>query len=189
MTGSPGDDLDALDDQTVASRRPHRDGLDTTDRATGVRRTRGPAPEPEPGPRRRGTPEPDSPEQDEAVPDDGSTVVARRESRRRAAHAGDAPETAGDVAGEAADAAPPPEGRIARSPDPARPLYRPRPAEPLISSRRPPAVRPAQEPLSSAELEAARRSRTRRRALLVAIAASVILVAAVAAIVLLVVTG
>jgi hypothetical protein len=117
-------------------------------------------------------------------PTDGSTFVARRESRRRearrdAAETGEADPTAGARMPEVPASADVP-GRVAAAGDEvADRRYPARPADPLIVPRTPPAGRTPQQPIDSAGT-AAHRARSRRAAMIVVVAASVVAFAAAA---------
>ncbi|SFR94294.1 hypothetical protein SAMN04487846_0936 [Microbacterium sp. cf046] len=107
---------------------------------------------------------------------DGSTFIARRETRRRAerVHATTTP-------GVPASGAPPldaPAGRVASVPDTASDVYRPRTGEPAVVARTPPQSRAAQAPVDGDAASAAERRKARRTALLVVVAASVLALAA-----------
>ncbi|HWM16323.1 MAG TPA: hypothetical protein VNP97_07030 [Microbacterium sp.] len=131
--------------------------------------------------------------------DDGSTIIARRETRRRAAreHAGDhhdgswpaglsrTPPPLPDRPAEVA------RGRSAAPPDVASgAVYSARPAEPVVASRSAPPSHPPQAPLDGDATEAARWHRRRRLALIVVTAASAVaLVAAVSLILILFTQG
>jgi len=135
-----------------------------------------------PGPRRRGSAEDtaldEPPEQ--AEPTEGSTVIAHRESRRRAR-------------GESVpEPIPIPEvvGRDARMPHPGPDdVYPVRAAAPVVVPRRPPAEHPPQAPADTAVADARLRSQARRRVVAVVAAASVTVLLAAATIIVLIVAG
>lgn len=118
--------------------------------------------------------------QADTQPVEGSTVIARRESRRRAAR-----ESAGAdrVAGGSRQAppAPAPAGRQAATPAAASGIvYGARPADPVVVTRSAPEPRVAQAPIDGAAAAASQRRRARRTALIVVIAASAVAVGAAA---------
>lgn len=117
--------------------------------------------------------------QADTQPVEGSTVIARRESRRRAAR-----ESAGADRAAAAShpaPAPAPAGRRAAPPDAASGIvYGARPADPVVVTRAAPEPRVAQAPIDGAAAAASQRRRARRTALIVVIAASAITVGAAA---------
>lgn len=111
--------------------------------------------------------------------DTGSTVVVRRESRRRAARATSAP---GDRAPIDAAAVPGSGSRVARAPEPSATSYAPRAAEPLRVDRASP---PQRESSAAVSVDDSRRRAPWGRILVICgVAASV--VAAVVALALLV---
>ncbi|NYE21340.1 hypothetical protein [Microbacterium immunditiarum] len=153
-------------------RNDHDDFVDET---VAVSRSR-------PGPRRRRSPEDtalDVPSEHEE-PTEGSTVVAHRESRRRAR---------GESVHEPVPV-PKVAGRDARMPHPGPgDVYPVRAAAPVVAPRQAPAERPPQSPADTAVAEARLRSRARHRVIAVVAAASVTALAAAAVIIALVVAG
>ncbi|QEW02070.1 hypothetical protein [Microbacterium lushaniae] len=139
------------------------------------------------GPRRRAEAAAPHPEEPEA----GSTVVARRETRRRATRP---PEDATALSPRRDTVAPHqpslPEGRrAARVPDGhAREIYRPRTMEPEIVERRAPAPRAPQHPVA-AGAAGTRDRRRRRRWAGWAAAGAVLVVLAASAVVLMLALG
>lgn len=132
-------------------------------------------------------------------PDEGSTIVARRESRRRASRAVDAgaigpgsddatvvvaadgrrrlPSTvAGDVPAQL--------GRVARIPA-VDAVYPPRAPQPVVTPRVAPPVRPPQQAVDTAAAEHAARRQGRRRAVTILAVSTVIVLVATIAIVIL----
>lgn len=117
---------------------------------------------------------------------DGSTFVARRETRRRA--------TRGPVDGRgpvaASDRLPPPTpvdapGRVAAAPDAAAgAVYGARAPEPVIASRAAPPERLPQAPVDGDAAASAQRRRARRTALIVLISASAVALTAAASLLL-----
>lgn len=148
---------------------------DTVDETVVVDRSR-------PGPRRRRSAEDTALDEpiEQAEPTEGSTVIAHRESRRRAR-------------GESVpEPVPIPEvvGRPARMPHPGPDaVYPVRAAAPVVVPRRPPAEHPPQTPADTAVAEARLRAHARRRVVVVVAAASVTTLLAAVAIVVLVMTG
>jgi len=165
------DDAGDVDEVTAISRRGQVDGGTATEPSD-------PGETAAPGPRRTGgaTAAPD------LDPDEGSTIVARRESRRRASRAVEAeglvpygddvtvvvasaggrrlPSTlAGDV--------PAPLGRVARTPASGDAGYLPRAPEPVVVARAAPPARAPQPPVDAVAAEQAARGRARRRAAVV----------------------
>ncbi|MEU1971669.1 hypothetical protein ABZ477_08425 [Microbacterium sp. NPDC019599] len=126
----------------------------------------------EPGPRRTSA---DPTAED---PDDGSTMVARRESRRRASR-----DVSGPLAATSAADVPSSIGRIARSPEEPLPSYGPRSADPARIARSAPEPTSPQTPVDTAGVDAAARRRARRRAVIALVAASVLVAAVVAALI------
>ena len=115
---------------------------------------------------------------------EGSTVIARRESRRRGSrHAAEAAVLpagpARAASGPDVAAIAPPSGRIA-GPPASSPSYGARAPEPVIAVRAAPAARVAQDPVDGRASAAAHHRRARRRALIVVVAASGAVVAAAA---------
>jgi hypothetical protein len=114
---------------------------------------------------------------------DGSTVIARRETRRRAAR--DHPEH-GRAPVAASDRVPPAvpiatSGRIAAAPDAAAgAVYPARPPQPVIAPRSAPPERIPQAPVDGAANASAQRRRARRTAVLVLISACALVLAAAA---------
>jgi hypothetical protein len=111
-------------------------------------------------------------------PVDGSTVVARRESRRRVARDG-----AGVSAPRSAPPVPVPAstGRVAATPDAGSgAVYGARAADPVVARRAAPPQRAPQAPIDGVAATTGHRRRARRTALIVLIAASVVAVAAAA---------
>ena len=109
-------------------------------------------------------------------PVDGSTVVARRESRRRAARDG-----AGRSAPRSAPPVPASTGRMAAAPDAASgALYAARPARPVVVRRAEPPQRTPQAPVDGVAATTGHRRRARRSALIVVTAASAVAVSAAA---------
>ena len=113
-------------------------------------------------------------------PVDGSTVIARRESRRRAGRdrrPGPPPP---------APVAPASAGRAASAPDPAsRVVYEPRRAEPVVTTRAAPAARAPQTPIQGPADGAGDRRSARRTAAIVLLAASAVSVGAAASLIVL----
>jgi len=172
---------------------------------------------------RRSAPTPDSADAADSREDpeleDGSTVVARRESRRRATRAALASESASesgagnDDAPLAADDAgdetvvigavdrgralpatlaadvPAPLGRVARSSSDAQVVYGVRRAAPVRVERAAPEPHELQEPVDTAAAEAATRRRARRTGLMVVAAASALVVAVAVALAILISIG
>jgi len=138
-----------------------------------------------PGPRRRSSADDTAVDEqaeppEQAEPTEGSTVIAHRESRRRAR---------GESAPEPIPI-PTVRGREARMPHPGPDdVYPVRAPTPVVVPRQPPAERPPQPPADTAEAEARLRSRARRRVVALLAAASVTVLLAAAAIIVLVVTG
>ncbi|MFH8252168.1 hypothetical protein ACH3VR_17515 [Microbacterium sp. B2969] len=183
----PRDDEPEVDDSTV--RIPRDDVDDDTDVSRRTRRRAldevAPATPPEasdaPGPRRTANPVDES-APGEPEPEDGSTVVARQESRRRAARGVEAKASPDRIAAtSAADL--PANGRIAQAPDTVRASYAPRPPQSASITRRPPATRDPQPLADTAAGEAVARRRARRRTAITVVLASLVLVAAVAVLV------
>lgn len=146
----------------------------------------GGAPDPAPGPRRR---PPADDEGETAGPEDGSTMVVRRETRRRAARSAEASVDDRPAAPATADGAAAADARAARAPEPTSAVYAPRRGEPTIAARTPLGPRPRQEVVDSAAVDATTRARARRRILLAVAAASVVLAVAVVTLVLLTTLG
>ena len=146
------DQSDPPDDATVISRG--RAGSDTQ-----------PADEPDiaPGPRRHGS------GADAEEPDDGSTMVAHRESRRRAARE-ESPVAGAPVAENSADDLPAPIGRIAQAPGEVALIYKPRAPEAVIVTRSTPPPRPPQPPIGARAATISRQRRARRLAAIAVIA-------------------
>ncbi|GAA2002249.1 hypothetical protein [Microbacterium ulmi] len=125
----------------------------------------------------------------------GSTMVVRRESRRRAEAAARDAETDLEVtiAGAGVRPLPPtvagdvpaPLGRVAHAPTPAEPVYAARRTGPAIVPRSSAPPHALQVPVDGAASDLIVRRRSRRRAIVVVAAASIVLVAAVVALVLL----
>ena len=149
-----------------------------------------------PGPRRTGGPADAAADLD---PDEGSTIVARRESRRRASRAVDAEAIRPDsddatvvVAAEGrrrlpstlAGDVPAQLGRVARTPA-ASAAYPPRAPQPVVAPRAAPPVRAPQEAVDTAAAEQAARRHGRRRAVMVLAVSTVIVLVATIAIVIL----
>jgi hypothetical protein len=144
-----------------------------------------------------------------AAPDEGSTLVARRESRRRHERAGaaqvdragrDAPaggETAEALATERVGAAhltdaldvPASVFRVARVPEPAPAGAAPTRAAPVVVPRAAAPIRDPQPVIDVAAEEAAARRRTRRAAAAVVVTAAVLALAAAGALLALTITG
>ena len=209
---------DAPDERTTpAARRaaPHADvgvGVEATVVSTRGASEGGTATQPSepddgaaPGPRRSGAGTADIgvDGHGDADPDEGSTIVARRESRRRAARA-DAAEPA-DVAmplvsddptvvvassgrrlrSTPAGSAPAQVGRLAQPPATVDAPYAPRTPQSVVVPRSGAPARPAQEAVDTAALEQAARRRSRRRAgAVVGISAGVVLIATTAIVIL-----
>lgn len=139
------------------------------------------------GPRRAVAP---APPEDSTL---GSTMIVRRESRRRAAREQDrAAHPQADVADTVlrsrgatppvASGVPMPHGRTARVPGPtADVVYTPRTDRPVIAQRTPPTPQAAQRPLDTARAAASARRASRRRAIVVLAVAVVIALGAAAA--------
>jgi len=133
-------------------------------------------------------------------PTDGSTIIAHRESRRRAARDSAGDHTArSDPSGRSARPGPPrtppspspaPQGsRVASAPDAAASgVYRARAANPVVASRAAAPERSPQSPVDGDAATAARRHRSRRTALIVVIAASGVAVIAASSLILLMFT-
>jgi len=129
-----------------------------------------------PGPRRHA----DAPETEE--PDDGSTMVARRESRRRAARE-DSPVAPAPAAESSAADLTMSTGRIAQSPRESSPIYKPRAPEPVIAERSTPPSRPPQTPVDTRAQILSRRRRARQLALVGVIGACFVVTILLAALV------
>jgi len=115
-------------------------------------------------------------------PVDGSTVVARRESRRRATR-----DSAGGSAPRPAPPVPASTGRVAAAPDAASgAVYGARPAGPVVVRRATPPQRTPQVPIDGVAATNGHRRRERRTALIIIGAASVVAVAAAASLLVLV---
>ena len=158
-----------------------------------------------PGPRRAGAGAVDAGSDGggDADPDEGSTIVARRESRRRAARADagepaevllpPAPEDATVVVASTgrhlpralAGSVPAQDGRLAQPPVTVDPPYAPRAPQPVVVPRVASPARPAQEPVDTAALEQGARRRSRRRAAAVLGISAVVVLLATTAIVIL----
>ena len=118
-----------------------------------------------------------------ATDTDGSTFIARRETRRRATR-----ELGGDRGSVgASDGLPPPStpieasGRVAAAPDAgASAVYGARTAEPVLASRTAPPDRIPQAPVDGNAAAKAQRRRARRTALIVLISASAVALTAAA---------
>lgn len=153
----PADDLDHLDDATAISRGRVGDETQPAQDSDGG-----------PGPRRRAGEDAAAEGVDADEPEDGSTVVARRESRRRAAREelAAAPAPAVDSAGDSPAAT----GRIAQVPGETPPIYKPRAPEPVISTRSAPPSRPPQPPVDTRAEILYRRRRARQLALVAVMA-------------------
>ncbi|WP_243075606.1 hypothetical protein [Microbacterium sp. SS28] len=188
----PQSDGPAATDELDATIRVSREAPDDATALARGRRTADPGatqpsssedgePDAAPGPRRTTTDaEPDA-------PDDGSTMVARRESRRRAARGvGEHP---APFAGTSASDVPASLGRIARAPESAPPVYAPRAVPPVTAARSAPTPHPQQQHVDTASVEAASRRRARRRTVIALVAASVILAVVVAALIALTATA
>jgi hypothetical protein len=141
-----------------------------------------------PGPRRAST-------DDSSDPDDGSTMVARRETRRRAARDleardGDHEPSEGPViASTRAADVPAPVRRLARSPEPSEPTYAARDAGPARVERTAPSPRDAQDVVDTAAADASLRARRRGAIIAMVVVALIIAVAAVTALVALTTLG
>jgi hypothetical protein len=107
-------------------------------------------------------------------PVDGSTVIAHRESRRRAARE----QASADHPAPTSHPAPPapaPAGRVAAAPGAASDsVYSARVAAPVVATRAAPPERVPQVPVDGAAASATQRRRARRTALIVVIAASAV---------------
>lgn len=113
-------------------------------------------------------------------PVDGSTVIAHRESRRRAARD---PAGAGRSASSSRPAppAPAPGGRVAAAPAAASDaVYSARAADPVVATRSAPPERIPQVPVDGDAVAAMQRRRARRTALIVVIAASAVVLGSAA---------
>lgn len=109
---------------------------------------------------------------------EGSTIIARRETRRRAARDLAEPGSSPGVHGPVIPA-PTALARTASAPDHARvEAYRPRPAAPVVAVRSEAAKPVPQEPADGAAAAAAQRRRSRRTALTVLFSASAVVLAA-----------
>jgi hypothetical protein len=198
---------DDPDEDTIRVRRswpgepPGADGAETgLDETTAVsrRRTRDPVAEPTTAPLqsepdaagpRRSTYIDTPPDAEHTL--DGSTIVARRESRRRATRvqAADPDPAPSPAARISAAPAPPPadEGRRATSWEDAHETYGVRRSQPVVAERHavlPSAgLRPGQAPPDGAAVEAQRRRDDRRATLIVVGTASTIAVAAASALI------
>lgn len=131
--------------------------------------------------------------------DTGSTMIVRRESRRRAKTAAldaltdldltvaatGARTAASTVAGDV----PAPLGRLAQATPPADVLYDRRADGPVIATRTPPPPRVPQAYIDTAATQAAARGRARRRAFAVVAIVCTVVVASVVGIILLAFTG
>ncbi|GAA1982311.1 hypothetical protein [Microbacterium pumilum] len=117
--------------------------------------------------------------------DDGSTVVARRESRRRQERAGAdrTPEPDDDRVGASS------QGRVARTPDSTPAVSAVRAPAPVVVPRTPREAREPQTPVDTVAAEASRRRRTRRITAIVVASASVVVVLAATALFVLVIAG
>ena len=149
---------------------------------TRVRRTRSAAPVPDVATEPAGDTEPARRRSTYVVggeQTDGSTIIGRRESRRRAERFHSAPPLADPVPSPA----PASEGRVAVAPDGAPEVYGARSAEPVVVSRVAPPQRAAQVPVDGAATDAAHRHRARRSALIVVLAASAVVLAAAASLI------
>ncbi|TDN90601.1 hypothetical protein [Microbacterium sp. BK668] len=216
--GDPAADDPDIDERTV--RVPRDSPYEAT--AVSPRRPESGSPEPDleatlparspaaldaaPGPR-RSAPSAGRPD-DEPVegndPEDGSTMVVRRESRRRAAvrqrstdnaSAIDAPprtpadpQAAGRRTAALEDAGRP-ANRAARAPEPVDAVYGPRPGEPVRAERSRRPARARQMPVDTAAVEASARSRRRRRLAGAVVLVAVVLLGAAALLALLALTG
>lgn len=122
---------------------------------------------------------------------DGSTVVARRETRRRAAR--DQPEHDGAPVAASARLSPaaplPTAGRVAAAPDSASGVaYPARPPQPVIAARSAPPARVPQAPVDGGKTAEKHRRRGRRTALIVLFSASALVLAAAASLLVIVLT-
>ncbi len=139
--------------------------------------------------RRRSTYVPGSVDDDST---DGSTIVARRESRRRAAreHAADAdPGLPALRTPSPPPAVPPAPSRAASAPDAASSeVYGARPPQPVVAARAPAQQRAPQAPVDGDASAAGRRRRTRITAVIVVLAASAVALAAAASLITLTLT-
>jgi len=148
--------------------------------------------------RRRSTYVPGSVDDDST---DGSTIVARRESRRRAArdahrwrsgdtlHAADADPGQPALRTPSPPAVPPARSRVASAPDAASSeVYGARPPQPVVASRAPAQQRAPQAPVDGDATAAGRRRRTRTTAVIVVLAASAVALAAAASLITLTLT-
>ncbi|QIG38600.1 hypothetical protein G5T42_03110 [Microbacterium sp. 4R-513] len=158
-----------------------------------------------PGPRRTATSGDDRIDPEDE-PDDGSTMVVRRESRRRAAAResarhepeavaegkGAAPAPSGGAGASVASASQPGSespGRTAQAPRAADAIYRPRAFEPAHVERAPRPERAPQAFFDTAAAEASARSRSRRRLALGIVVGAVIAIGAVALLTFIALTG
>jgi hypothetical protein len=132
-----------------------------------------------PGPRRHAA-DADAEQRDE--PDDGSTMVARRESRRRAARE-ESPVAPAPLAQNSAAGVPGPSARIAQTPGDTPPIYQPRAPEPVVADRSAPPPRPPQVPVDVRAAMLHRRRRARQLALVGVIAACFVVTVLLAALV------
>lgn len=185
---------DPPDDQTVPSRRTAARGAISTGAPGETMRA-------EPN-RRRETYEPVSDDggpadtQESARGDvtiEGSTIIAHRESRRRATRSRAEPDAAGTTPGlipvpaqgtTPGTAAPGTRGRLASVPDPTdREAYAARSAEPVRAVREVPPARARRTPVDGAAVSTAQHRRGRRTALIVIFAAGAVAFAAAASLI------
>ena len=167
------DPLDPDDEATAVSRRGTAGaGLDDTVRSGST--TSAP-----PGPRRRPTDPHPVHDVDDGWTEDGSTVVARRESRRRQQRAepGREPSEQADVE------VPAPGVRVAYSPQSTPAPMPVRSPAPVVAPRSAPVARAPQDVVDTAAWEESRRRRSRRVAAVVVVTASALAVGASVALV------
>jgi len=148
------------------------------------------------GPIRRRSTYVDGTENLDPPTDDGSTIIARRETRRRAAREHASEQDGSWPAGLPRTPPPLPDrpaavvaGRVAAAPDAAAgAVYSARAATPVVASRSAPSPHPPQAPIDGDTAASARRHRTRRLTLIVVTAASAVALAAAASLILILFT-
>jgi hypothetical protein len=165
--GRPDDDVTVLSERTGGDTQPSEGGDGMPDGT--------------PGPRRHAA-DADADAERPDEPDDGSTMVARRESRRRAARE-ESPVAPAPLAESRAGDLPAPTGRIAQAPGETPPIYKPRAPEPVIADRSAPPSRPPQVPVDVRAAMLYRRRRARQLALVGVIAACFVVAVLLAALV------
>jgi hypothetical protein len=164
---SPAGDVTVLSERTGGDTQPSEGGDGMPDGT--------------PGPRRHAA-DADADAERPDEPDDGSTMVARRESRRRAARE-ESPVAPAPLAESRAGDLPAPTGRIAQAPGETPPIYKPRAPEPVIADRSAPPSRPPQVPVDVRAAMLYRRRRARQLALVGVIAACFVVAVLLAALV------